>query len=147
MTLYSLDPEQSLYVIEAGKTGYSCYGYDVLDRKARAVAAWCKVLPPSDAPGTFEHFEQCNAIMSSGEAYARKTGQRCAAELVLEFIGREGRRVEVVDCHGEQRRFLIGKSTGWMPCHLELATHRSTDGPAVTGTPFRSVRFLVGRRA
>jgi len=49
----------------------------------------------------------------------------------------------VVDRHGERRRFRVGKSTGWMPCHLEIARCNSTGGPAVTGAPFQSVRIVA----
>lgn len=39
MKLNSINEEQRLYVMASGG-GYSCYGFDVLDRKARAVAVW-----------------------------------------------------------------------------------------------------------
>lgn len=140
MDLKSINTEQGLYVIAAGD-GYSCYGFDVLDRKARAVAAWSKVVPPSAEPGTRGHFEQCNAILDHGAKYAAKTGTRCDAELTPQLVGLEGKRVEVVDCYDEKRRFRVGKSTGWMPCHLELGG-RSNGGPAVSGTPFKSIRRI-----
>jgi hypothetical protein len=139
--LNSINAEQALYVLRCGD-GFSCYGFDVLDAKARAVAAWSKVIPPLAAAGTRTHFDECNAIMQHGAKYAAKTGTRCDAELVPQLVGLEGRRVEVVDCYGETRRFKIGKSNGWMPCHIELANTRSHGGGAVTGAPFRSVRVI-----
>ena len=36
MKLHSINAAQRLYVIESG-SGFSCYGFDVLDRKARAL--------------------------------------------------------------------------------------------------------------
>ena len=43
--------------------------------------------------------------------------------------GLEGWRVEVVDAEGcKPRRFIVGKSTGWRPVHLEIKTYRSTGG-------------------
>jgi hypothetical protein len=41
-----------------------------------------------------------------------------------------GWRVEVVTTYGEKRRFIVGMSTGWKPCHLELKTRSSRDGEA-----------------
>lgn len=141
MKLKSINTEQKLYIISYGDR-FTCYGFDVLDRKARAVAQWSKVIPPLAEPGTLNHFEECARIMDYGTKYATETGTRCNAELTPQLIGLEGRRVEVVDCYGERRRFKVGKSTGWMPCHLELANSRSISGGPVTGAPFRSVRCI-----
>ena len=141
MELHSINTEQKLYVMPCGN-GFSCYGFDVLDKKARAVAAWSKVIPPLAVPGTAAHFEQCAVIMDHGGRYAARANARCDAELEPQLTGFEGRRVEVVDSYGETRRFKVGKSTGWMPCHLELANSRSRGGGAVYGAPFRSVRVI-----
>jgi len=67
---------------------------------------------------------------------------RCNVELTPELVGREGKRVEVIDCYGEKRRFIVGKSTGWMPIHLEIKSKASTGGGGVTGTPFKSVKIV-----
>ena len=61
------------------------------------------------------------------------------------MIGLENKRVEVVDAYGETRRFYVGKSTGYIPIHLEISRRNSSGGPAVTGTPFKSIR-VVGAR-
>ncbi len=145
MKLHSINTDERLYVIQAGE-GYTCYGFDVLDTKARAVAAWSKVIPPVDllgAIGTRGHFEQCDQILEHGGKFAAKTNTRCDAELTPQLIGLEGKRVEVVDCYGETRQFKVGKSTGWMPCHLELTGRDLSGGGAVSGAPFKSVTVLT----
>lgn len=48
--------------------------------------------------------------------------------LTKQLIGLEGWRVEVKTTYGETRRFIVGKSTGWRPCHLEIKTNRSMGG-------------------
>lgn len=141
MKLKSINTEQRLYVMPCGK-GFTCYGFDVLDRKARAVAKWAKVIPPLAEVGTAAHFEECAQIMGYGARFAEKTHTRCPADLAPQLEGLEGRRVEVVDAHGERRRFTVGKSTGWLPCHLELANSLSLHGEAVTGAPFASVNVI-----
>jgi len=134
-------------VIEAGE-GFTCYGFDVLDKKARAVAAWSKVIPPVDslgAIGTAGHLEQCSQILAHGAKYAAKTGTRCDYELVPQLVGLEGKRVEVIDCDGHKRRFRVGKSTGWMPCHLEITGRHDHGGAAVYATPLKAVPTRMSR--
>jgi len=56
--------------------------------------------------------------------------QRDNSDLSRQLVGLEGWRVEVVTTYGETRRFIVGKSTGWKPCHLEVKTRRSLGGEA-----------------
>ena len=71
---------------------------------------------------------------------------RDLAGLSPQLVGLEGWRVEVVDDYGEAperfpRRFIVGRSTGWRPCHLEIARRNSTGGRAAW-MQYRSVRKL-----
>lgn len=75
---------------------------------------------------------------------SQRTAQVDNSNLTPQFIGREGWRVEVVDHElsgGATRRFIIGKSTGWRPCHLELCNRRSHGGPPVMRS-YQSIKFL-----
>ena len=144
----TINAEQELYVIPAGH-GYSCLGFDVCLVRHRAVAAWLRSegldaddLPPQ-ARGTIRAYKAYRTLLNRAGAYCQRTGKRCPAELTPQLTGLEGKRVEVIDRHGERRRFQVGKSTGWMPCHLEIARRDSTGGPAVTGAPFQSVRIVA----
>lgn len=61
--------------------------------------------------------------------------------LTKQLLGLERCRVEVVDLQGERRRFIVGRSTGWRPCHLEIKTIRSRGGgPA--DREYRMVRLV-----
>jgi hypothetical protein len=71
---------------------------------------------------------------------------RTDSNLTPQLTGLEGYRVEVVDSYGEKRRFIVGRSTGWAPCHSEISRRNSTGGPAVIGAPFQSVRRLYNVR-
>ena len=53
---------------------------------------------------------------------------RDLSDLSPQLCGYEGARVEVVDKWGQKRRFWVGRSTGWKPCHLEVKTIRSLGG-------------------
>lgn len=59
---------------------------------------------------------------------AGRDSLRDNSHMTPQLLGLEGWRVEVIDAHGEQRRFIVGRSTGWRPCHLELYNRRSCGG-------------------
>jgi hypothetical protein len=63
------------------------------------------------------------------------------SHLSPQLIGLEGWRVEAVDIHGDRRRFIVGKSTGWRPCHLEIKTRRSMGGESAWAR-YQSVQRL-----
>lgn len=54
--------------------------------------------------------------------------------LTPQLIGLEGWRVEVETTYGTTRRFIVGRSSGWIPCHLEMRTTRSAGGMAAEST-------------
>jgi hypothetical protein len=72
---------------------------------------------------------------------AEKTACRSDAGLTKQLVGLERHRVEVVTDYGETRRFWVGKSTGWQPCHLEVKTTRSMGGEACHSA-YDSVRVI-----
>lgn len=132
----TLNTDQNLYVIPAGK-GYTCLGFDVLERRAVAVSRWLVSVDKSfsveqpAAWGTLERYTQYEALLSNASDYCQRTKTRCPCELTPQLVGLEGKRIEVVTPAGERSRFYVGKSTGWMPCHLEIKTRRSSGGCAV----------------
>lgn len=141
-TLTNINEEQRLYCYALGhREGYSCIGFDYYDKRARAVAEWASTKPPTAEPGTAEHFEQCEHIMETGRRWAELSGERCMAELSPQLDGLEGCRVEVVDSDGERRRFNVGRSTGWLPCHIELHNRRSHGGVPAS-REYQSVRVI-----
>lgn len=163
----TLNTEQRLYVIPStyaqGKvSGYSCLGYDVLERRGNAYAAWLAsrivtagrrpVYLATDAalgawrgttPSTLGRYGAYSALVNAVIAVCRATGQQCDADLTPPLRGLEGHRVEVVDTFpgAKPRRFIVSKSTGWIPCHLELAKRNSSGGMAAWHE-YASVRDL-----
>lgn len=150
----TVNADQRLYVIPCGDDGYSCLGFDVAERKGRAVLAWLDLRKYSalqalgtipelfEKPGTMEHYRQYEAIMNAGRIYNLKTGSRCDADLTPELTGLEQQRVEVTFPNGEKNRFYVGKSTGWMPCHLEIKRVNSSGGGAVYFPKGATVRVV-----
>lgn len=152
MNEVTVNQDQRLFVIPChsikGKiSGYSCLGFDVCERKTVALARELVALDvklPFDCPavmGTIERYKQYQQLVEIVREMHTATGFRSKTELTPQLIGLEGKRVEVVDGFGEKKRFRVGKSTGWIPCHLEIKTSRSSGGGAVMG-PLQSVRVI-----
>jgi hypothetical protein len=59
---------------------------------------------------------------------AEKNAIRSDAGLTDQLKGLEGKRVEVVTDYGETRRFYVGRSSGWIPCHIERKLSTSHGG-------------------
>lgn len=168
--LYQINPRYSggCYILSEGG-GVSCLGFAVAERWRAETLAWLEAeagphafaeylaraglpyetgfpLAGEVLPGSPEAYARYLATMAAGRDLNARTGKRCEAELVPQLRGLEGKRVEVVDAHGERRRFIVGRSTGWRPCHLEIATRGSHGGGPVWGAPFASVRVVEARR-
>jgi len=137
------DRKKSLYVYRAG-SGIHHIGCRYAAREAAAAAQVTGRKYPiaKIARCTRQGFRVYQAALAEGSRVAAQTGRRATALLTKQLIGKEGRRVEVVDRYGERRRFCVGRSTGWMPIHLEVARVSSRGGGGVMGAPFKSVRDL-----
>ncbi len=76
---------------------------------------------------------------------AERDAKRDLSGLTKQLVGLEGWRVEVETIYGEKRRFIVGRSTGWRPCHLEIARRTSLGGDAA-GPEYCTVRKLYKAR-
>lgn len=141
MKKVTVNKEQKLYVL-ASNGGYSCLGFSVVERKVKAL---CIELSIGFVPckiGTIKMYKQYLALVENAKVRYNATGVKSNIELIPEFIGKEGYRVQIIDKYGETRRFIIGKSSGFIPCHLEIAKSNSRGGAAVCGYPFKSINFI-----
>lgn len=129
--LVAINHTQRLYVMPCGD-GVSCYGFDVLERHTRglAVFACAPDLMPTADKGTRAAFVQYTRARDAAHAFHKRTGARAEYDLIPELIGLEGKRIEV-ERDGERVRFIVGKSTGWAPIHLEIERRNSSGGGSV----------------
>lgn len=136
-----------LYVIKTS-SGYSCLGFDVLEKRYKALHAELLQLGDSslvefpEEYGTIERYAQYQRLLDHARAFHARTGHRFACELVPQLIGLEGKRVELTYPNGEKTRFNVGKSMGWIPVHLEIKTKRSSGGCAVYFPEGTKVRIV-----
>lgn len=147
----AISKEQCLYVIpfkSGRRKGYTCLGFNYAFDKASAVARWLKErgvevrFPEWRSVGKVRGYREFEAVIKAAREHFNKTKEKCPVELCPQLVGLEGSRVEIVDAYGEKRRFYVGMSTGWIPCHIELAKINSTGGFPVTGVPFRSLTVI-----
>jgi len=136
----TIDEADRLYVIKCGK-GYSTMGWDYCAQQAKALALELGAPDTTALPGSLAMYRYWQTACERGRERNAATGWRSSVALTPALIGLEGKRVEVVDEWGTTKRFWVGKSTGWMPCHLQIARRGCSGGPAVCGTP-RSVRVV-----
>lgn len=140
--LHSINHEQRLYVLDEGKGRVSCLGFDVCEERITRYAAALGLSHPATTRGTAEAYETYRRLIGLAFERFNAGGPPLDCDLTPQLRGLEGRRVEVVDKYGEKRRFNVGKSTGWIPIHLEVHNRRSTGGGGVTGAPFQSVTVI-----
>lgn len=140
------DHKQGLYVIEHDN-GFSCLGFDVcMDRIDRIATELIGrgYSPGIKAPvrGSMETYALLEVLQDALRTACEKDGERAVYDLSPQLTGLEGWRVEVVDTEGDEpRRFIVGKSTGWAPIHLEIARRNSTGGPGAR-LEYHSVREI-----
>ncbi len=143
-SLASINHERRLYVINCAG-GYSSYGFDVLEGRIAAVESFLNMPLPTLPRGTPERFGQWELLAHLAAAHSAETKERTNALLTPALIGHEGERIEAIYPDGTRHRFYVGKSTGWMPCHLEIARRNSSGGAPVwwpEGTQFT----VIGKR-
>lgn len=143
--MVTINKDQELYVVSHGGWNF-CLGFDYALRQSQALTDWLgKHGVPVTANferGTQKAYEDYQTLIDAASNICTNKKIRCDIELTPQLIGLEGKRVEVIDKHGEKRRFLVGKSTGWIPVHLEIAKITSSGGGTVTGAPFKSVKVI-----
>jgi hypothetical protein len=72
---------------------------------------------------------------------SERVASRSKDGLTPQLVGLEGFRVEAETHYGEKRRFIVSRSTGWVPCHIELAKCTSSGGIGAEKS-YKSVRRL-----
>lgn len=129
--------EQEIYTIRhADGGGYSTLGFDVCIDRAERIGlelTMRRIFGFEDAVkdmprGSLQAYDTYMNLLDRLRRAVEETGERAIYDLTPQLNQWENWRVEVEDMHGDVRRFWVGKSTGWAPCHLEIKTKRSHGG-------------------
>lgn len=127
-----IDPNAEMYVVKRGgiASGVTTYSWDfVKDRTERMALNLVIEDYVAPATGTREAWDAMCVFEQALKRQYEQTGEKAICDLSMDLIGLEGHRVEVIDdVHSEPRRFIVGRSTGWIPVHLEIKTTRSMGG-------------------
>lgn len=138
----TINNEQGLYVIPSGNNGFSCLGFDVVINKIKALCTEMNLPYNGVVRGSIEAYNTYLNILEEAYKKYEATGWKSKTELYEPFIGHEGKRVEVEYLDGEKERFYIGKSTGWIPCHIMVKQSNSVSGCAVLRNFIKRFRFI-----
>jgi hypothetical protein len=133
--LEKINTEQRIYVLKCGG-GFSCYGFDVVERKTKTLQAETNLITSYSNPkiGTPEHYYNYMELVDKVKELNVTTGFRSKSELNPKLIGLEGKRIQC-KLHGEPARFIVGKSTGFIPTHLEIKRIDSHGGVSIDSNP------------
>ena len=149
----TFDEKSGLFTIPE-RGGHSYLGLKVCWTRASKLA---QELGECIAPDyRAKRFESALALYNDYQRLVEKarqrnaeTGWRSSSELTPELCGMEGKRVEVVheweSGTRETVRFWVGKSTGFIPCHLAIARRNSIGGYSVCLGKIKSVRTIAVR--
>lgn len=154
MKQVTFNEEQGLFVIPCND-GYSCLGLTVCwDRASKLAHELGECLPEDYRAKKFDGelalYADYERLVERARQKHAATGWRSKSELTPELIGLEGKRVEVVHTweSGEREtlRFYVGKSTGFIPCHLFIERRNDDGGCGACLGKIESVRVIGGSR-
>ena len=121
-----INQSQRLFIIPCG-SGYSTLGFDVCHSRNIAIRKELNLPAPVAEIGTKDSYNEYQEAIN----LAKQSGKRLVCGLHSRLIGLEGKRIEAT-IYGERTRFIVGKSTGFIPCHLMIPNSRSHDGSAIS---------------
>ena len=140
--LIKINKEEKLYVLSTNGKYFSCLGFEVVMKRVKALSEEMNEKFKVKIPGTKKAYKELCRLTEIARRKNKLTGWRSQTELYKPFIGQEGRRVKVEYTWGEKERFIIGKSTGWIPCHLTIKKSNSIGGAALLSDSIKSYRFI-----
>lgn len=142
-TNITLNHDQQLFVIDSGN-GYSCLGFKVCNDRIEKLCTELGVTPVNPTIGTLDQYQTYTDLVDIARRKNVETGWRSSSELNPKLIGLEGKRIECT-YFGERKRFTVGKSMGFIPCHLILKTSNSHGGEAVLSNPkhLKNIRVIA----
>lgn len=144
----TINSDQKLYVIPCS-AGFTCLGFEIAEKRRRAILAELGEPVEPVELGTIGAYDAYAAAVEKARLRHVATGWRSSSDLIPELIGLEGKRVEVVAKLGDgmeyRTKFYVGKSTGWVPCHLEIKTRASIGGEAVWWPEGATARVIGSR--
>lgn len=135
-----INRQQKLYVIPEA-CGYSCLGWKVCIDRINRLAKDLGEPATVKRAGSLHNYRELRRLENLARDRFAASGTRSKAELSPQLVGLEGRRVEAVTTSGDTKRFIVGRSTGWIPIHLEIARRNCNGGPPAD-LRYASVRVI-----
>lgn len=116
MKLVTLNESQQLFVVPSS-LGYTFLGFDV--ERFETVRLYNELgwPEPTAKRGTLNAYTEHKCAHRAARAKYAASGWRAKSGLHPMLIGLEGSRVACT-VYGLDEVFTVGRSTGWIPCHL-----------------------------
>lgn len=138
----TINNDQKLFVIPCGEEGFTCLGFQVCEDRINKLAKELGTSPVGHTIGTMDQYQTYRDLVDIARRKHVDTGWRSQSELNPKLIGLEGKRIECT-VYGETVKFYVGKSTGFIPCHLEIESKKEHGGMALPCEPEKITNIRV----
>ena len=119
MKTVTINKEQKVYIIPCGNNGYSGLGFKVAKDRNDRLRLELGLPTCTEELGTMALYNSYMEAIQKAKDRNAINGYRCKCELHPRLIGLEGKKIEAT-YYDERIRFTVGKSTGFIPCHLVM---------------------------
>jgi hypothetical protein len=119
---FTVGTERELFAYrkKSAEAGASTLGFQEERRRSAAISRELGLPAPAAPPGTCAALLEYLELLEAARYHVVRTGKRMTCGLHPDLTGLEGSTLEATR-DGEKVRFILGKSTGFIPCHLEVA--------------------------
>ena len=146
----SIDRENRLYSFLLPNGGWSCLGFDVVEKRSQRLADWLRkqgvyvLTPESGTPGTHYAYTIYEERVEMARQLWIDRNIKCDIDLDIRLARyyESKERIEILYEGEAPERCYVGKSLGWMPCYILLKTKRSISGGSFYSNGVQSIRGL-----
>lgn len=121
----TIDHERELYLVVDERGDAEHWPFDMVQRRIESLSNnLLRDESPVVTRGSVQAYDVMRLLEQQLQIVCERDGETAIAALTSQLTGNEGWYVAAVRTTGEQARFVVGQSDGWMPYHVEI-----TQGP------------------
>jgi hypothetical protein len=127
MNEVTINKEQRLYVIKC-VGGFTTLGFDVVKRKVDALEKEFNVPRTNYRVGMMPIYKRYLELVDYARVRFEQDKKQTNIDLNPILLPYVGKRISCVNSEGFKEVFSVGKSTGYIPCLLQLHNNNSSGG-------------------